>query len=66
MEKHIGMTFYWKYNNRHTMISMPECVKKAFHHFQHPTPKKLEHSPSKCVAPMHVSKVQCVNNEPPP
>ena len=40
-----GITLNWDYEKRHVDISMPNYVTKLLERFNHPTPKRPQHSP---------------------
>ena len=57
-EHYLGLTLKWNYAQGYVDISMPDYVKHALHEFQHPAPKRPEHSPSKWTAPIYGAKIQ--------
>jgi hypothetical protein len=62
-----GMSLKWDYKNRTCDIFMPGYVSNVLSKFQHVAPKRLQHTPSKYVTPMHGSKTQyATKGETPP
>ena len=53
-----GITLDWNYNMQHVDISVPVYVQRKRTKYQHPDPKKMQHSPYQ-AAPIHCdTKVQ--------
>ena len=56
--KYCGLIINWNYRSNYVNIYMPNTVRKALVHFQHPTPTRPQHSSHKWLAPTYESKVQ--------
>jgi hypothetical protein len=56
--KYCGLTLEWDYTHRQVHVSMPGYVAKALHRFQHPNPRKPEHSPHAWTAPSYGTPTQ--------
>ena len=61
--KYCGLTLAWDYDARTCHMSMPGYVKKALERFQHPAPKRPQHSPYAWTAPNYGSAVQYAADE---
>jgi hypothetical protein len=55
---YIGLTLAWDYKARTVDLSMPGYVTKALERFQHPPPKRPQHSPHDWQAPQYGVKTQ--------
>ena len=55
-EKCIGIDLKWEHDKRQVTTSMKGYVKKALHQFQHDSPSKPVHSPSKFEPPRYGQK----------
>jgi hypothetical protein len=53
-----GMTLKWDYDKRTCDISMPGYVSNVLSKFQHDAPKHPQHTPSRYVTPVYVTKTQ--------
>jgi hypothetical protein len=49
----LGMQLDWDYDKRTVDISMPGYIEKALQRFQHPSPKRPEHSPHVYIEPSY-------------
>ena len=56
--KYLGLQLKWNYVHRTCDISMPDYVATALHRFQHPFPKRPEHSPHAWLEPNYGATVQ--------
>jgi hypothetical protein len=56
--KYVGLNLTWDYKNRTVDISMPNYIHKALQRFEHPTPKKPQHSPHSWIKPNYGAKKQ--------
>jgi hypothetical protein len=55
---YVGLTLAWNYKARTVDLSMPGYVAKALERFQHPPPKRPQHSPHDWQAPQYGAKTQ--------
>ena len=53
-----ALTLKWDYEKCTVELSMPNYIDKALHKFQHPKPKRPEHSPYIHNIPQYGAKVQ--------
>jgi hypothetical protein len=53
-----GLTIDWDYENGTVDISIPGYIEKALQRFQHPKPKKPQHSPHPCILPDYGARQQ--------
>jgi hypothetical protein len=53
-----GLHLQWNYMKRFVDVSMPECIQKILHKFQHPPPAKAQHTPHDWTRPTYGAKVQ--------
>jgi hypothetical protein len=60
---YIGLTVEWDYDKRTCDISLPGYVKRAIHRFQHISPRKPQHAPSKFTPPNYGAKQQLTELE---
>jgi hypothetical protein len=58
---YVGLTLAWNYKARTVDLSMPGYVAKALERFQHPPPKRPQHSPHDWQAPQYGAKTQLTN-----
>jgi hypothetical protein len=62
-----GITLKWDYKNRTCDISMPGYVSNMLSKFQHDAPNHPQHTPSRYVTPVYISKTQyATKDETPP
>jgi hypothetical protein len=54
----VGLTLAWNYKTRTVDLSMPGYVAKALERFQHPVPKRPQHSPHDSQAPTYGAHTQ--------
>jgi hypothetical protein len=57
-ESFLGMKLKWDYNARTVDISMPGYIEKALQRFQHPQPRRAEHSPHTYIEPNYGAPIQ--------
>ena len=57
-DKYVGISLKWDYKNRILDTSVPGFVKSKLHEYQHPTPAKPQHAPSKAAPINYGAKVQ--------
>jgi hypothetical protein len=57
-KEYSGMSLKWGYKNRTFDISMHGYVSNMLSKFQHDSPKKMQHTPSKYVTPLYGSRTQ--------
>jgi hypothetical protein len=55
---YLGITLHWDYDNRTVDLSMPGYISKALARFQHPTPKRPQHSPHSWTPPTYGAAIQ--------
>eukprot|EP00978_Attheya_sp_CCMP212_P006673 scaffold15489_cov53-Attheya_sp.AAC.1 len=58
-----GLTLKWNYKEQYVDMSLPGNVERALHRFQHSEPPKLQHAPSKFVAPNYGATQQLTSPE---
>jgi len=56
--RYCGMTLQWDYKNRTVDLSMPGYIDRALKRFQHPHPRRPEHSPHAWQKPNYGAKTQ--------
>ena len=59
-----GIKFHWNYDKRSVRLSMDEHISKLQAKFNHPNPKKSQHSPRRHTPINYGAKVQYANNIP--
>ena len=57
-DEYVGISLKWDYKNRILDTSVPGFVKSKLHEYQHPTPAKPKHAPSKAAPINYGAKVQ--------
>jgi hypothetical protein len=55
---YLGLTLDWDYNNCTVNISMPGYIEQTLQRFQHPIPKRPQHSPHAWIAPDYGAATQ--------
>jgi hypothetical protein len=58
-----GLHLKWDYKNRMCDLSMPGYVQKALQKFEHPLPKKPQHSPHRWTKPQYGAKQQMTEHD---
>jgi hypothetical protein len=56
--RYLGLTINWDYDKRTCDLSMPGYIERALQRFQHPSPRRPEHSPHGCQAPQYGAPIQ--------
>ena len=56
--KYVGISLNWDYKTRVLHTSVPDFVKKSLNKYQHPTPSKPQHAPTKATPINYGAKVQ--------
>ena len=62
-KKYLGLTMDWHHDQGYVDISMPGYVERALHRFQHPHPKRKQHSPHAWQPPKFGQKVQFCDDD---
>jgi hypothetical protein len=57
-DRYIGLNLKWDYHKHTCDISMPGYIERVLARFNHPTPKKPQHNPSKFYQPEYGARVQ--------
>jgi hypothetical protein len=62
---HCALHLQWNCPKGHVDVSMPDCISKTLHKFQHPKPIKAQLAPHDCVRPACGAKVVQHAKDPP-
>ena len=62
-KQYLGLQLDWNYKERYVDVSMPGYVDKALARFQHPAPRKQQHSPFPWTQPTYGAKTQYTADE---
>jgi hypothetical protein len=60
---YVGLTLHWNNKARTVDLSMPGYIAKALERFQHPTPRRPQHSPHDWIAPQYGAHTQLTEPE---